>query len=82
MNSADPKRVGLKQLLGYRLTRISLSYGIIMIVGLTTFYFAKQDVDANRQRIMKVKQEINATDTKYPNRFELIKAKTTTTTTD
>jgi len=72
----DMKRVGLKQLLGIRLTKITVSYFGIMALGITVFVLAKKDVDKNRHNMMKVKQELgkNEYDERYPNRFDLIKA--------
>lgn len=72
----DMKRVGLKQLLGIRLTKITLSYFGIMALGIAIFVIAKKDVDSNRHNLMKVKQELakNETDERYPSRFDLIKA--------
>ena len=53
--------------------RIWLSFAMIIATGITTFYFAKKEINDNRQRIMLVKKDINETKTKYPSRMEIIK---------
>jgi hypothetical protein len=70
----SPTNIKLKGWLGPNLARISISYLGIIVVGITAFYFAKQEVDSERQKQMKIKQEINQPNINYPNRFELIKA--------
>lgn len=63
---------------GPNLFRITVSYLAIIALGITTFYFAKKEVDKNRAINMKIKQEIFSTSedisSKYPSRFDLIKA--------
>jgi hypothetical protein len=53
--------------------RIWISFAIIITAGITTFFFAKKEINDNRQRLMLVKKEINETKTKYPSRMEIIK---------
>ena len=63
-----------KYWLGPNLAKISLSYIAIVVVGVTTFYLAKKEIESERQKQMKIRQEISIRDTKYPNRYEIIKA--------
>ena len=72
----DLQRVGLKTLLGVRLTKISLSYFGIMILGIALFVVAKKDIDKNRQNQMKVRQELARLDSyeKYPSRYDIYKS--------
>lgn len=69
------RKVGLKTLLGVRLTKITVSYFGIMALGIAVFIIAKKDVDSNRANLMKIKQELakNEADVRYPNRFDVIK---------
>ena len=53
--------------------RISWSFVVIITVGITAFYFAKKEINDNRQRLMIVKKEINEKSVKYPSRNELIR---------
>ena len=53
--------------------RISLSFAAIITFGITSFYFAKKEINDNRQRLMLIKKEINETKAKYPSRNDLIK---------
>ena len=71
--SRTPASLGSISRFGH-LGKISLSYMVIIAIGLTTFYIAKKDVDKNRQRNMKIRQEIEASTRKYPSRQELIEA--------
>lgn len=71
--NTDPQKAGLKQILGKRLRKITFSYFGIMALGITIFVFAKKDVDKNRQNLMKLKQELNQSDDRYPNRMDLIR---------
>lgn len=62
---------------GPNLFRITVSYFAIIAFGITTFYFAKKEIDQNRQENLKIKQQIADAGEKsvqYPNRFELLKA--------
>ena len=62
---------------GPNLFRISVAYIVIIVFGITTFYFAKRNVDHNRQETMKIKKQIadaSEKSTQYPSRFELLKA--------
>lgn len=62
---------------GPNLIRITVSYFVIIAFGITTFYFAKKEIDQNRQENLKIKQQIsNAIEnsTHYPSRQELLKA--------
>jgi len=70
----SPTNIKAKNWLGANLYRISLSYLGIIAIGLTTFYFAKQEIDLERLKQMKIKQEIHRPVKHYPNRLELIKA--------
>ena len=70
----NPLNKSLRGWLGPNLARISFSYLGIIVVGITAFYFAKQEIDSERQKQMRIKQEINKPNTDYPNRFVLIKA--------
>ena len=63
-----------KGLLQQKLFKISASYVVIVVVGITSFYLAKRNIDVNRQHNMLVKQEIKNEQKKYPNRFDLINA--------
>ena len=69
-----PANIKIKSWVGPNLTRITLSYLVIVITGITTFYFAKKEIDGERQKQMKIKHEINKPNIKYPSRLELIKA--------
>jgi hypothetical protein len=53
--------------------RIWVSFAMIITAGITAFYFAKKEINDNRQRIMLVKKEINETKTKYPSRMDIIR---------
>ncbi len=70
----SPTNVKAKNWIGRNLYRISLSYLGIIAIGLTTFFFAKQEIESERQKQMKIKQEINKPSKYYPNRLELFKA--------
>lgn len=65
---------------GKNLIKITSFYMLIIVVGITTFYFAKKDVNDNRVETMKIKKEIATiaaspeSSKAYPNRFELYKA--------
>lgn len=62
---------------GPNLIRITVSYFAIIVFGITTFFFAKKEIDHNRQENLKIKQQItNAIEnsTQYPSRQELLKA--------
>lgn len=68
------ERLNIKRWFGPNLARISLSYIAIIAAGLTTFYFAKKEIEADRIKQMKIKQEISKPNVNYPNRHELMKA--------
>ena len=70
----SPTNIKAKNWIGKNLYRITLSYFGIIAVGLATFVFAKQEIDSERQKQMKIKQEIHRPSKHYPNRIELIKA--------
>lgn len=55
------------------LKRISLGFGVVVTLGITAFYFAKREINNNRQRLMLVKKEINESKTKYPSRIDMIR---------
>ncbi|RNA34103.1 hypothetical protein BpHYR1_009867 [Brachionus plicatilis] len=62
---------------GPNLIRITVSYFAIIAFGITTFYFAKKEIDHNRQETLKIKQQIldaSEKSVQYPSRFELLKA--------
>jgi hypothetical protein len=67
------EKVIYKNRFGPNLFRISTSYLLIVAVGITTFYFAKKEVDQHRQQAMIVKKEIAENSKMYPNRGEIIK---------
>jgi hypothetical protein len=70
---AYKEKIIYKNRFGPNLFRISTSYLLIVAIGITTFYFAKKEVDQERQHSMLVKKEITENKS-YPNRGELIKA--------
>ena len=37
--------------------RIYMSFAVIITLGITTFYFAKKEINDNRQRLMLIKKE-------------------------
>jgi hypothetical protein len=72
-NMEYKEKVIYKNRFGPNLFRISASYLFIVAVGITTFYFAKKEVDQQRQHAMIIKKEINDNKS-YPNRADIIKA--------
>lgn len=70
----------VKNRFGKNLIKITSFYMLIIVVGITTFYLAKKDVNENRVETMKIKKEIASiaaspeSSKAYPNRFELYKA--------
>lgn len=64
---------------GKNLIKISTWYMVIIVVGITIFYYAKKDVYQNRVENMKIRKEIATLSTtedaakKYPSRLELIR---------
>jgi len=58
--------------LGPNISKISLSYMLIITVGITTFYFAKQEINESRAEALRIKKEIDTYKEKYPNRFEML----------
>lgn len=62
---------------GKNFLKIGGLYIVIITVGITTFYFAKKEVNQNRIESMKIRKEIvslaSSNSSKYPNRFELIR---------
>ena len=69
-----PPKITMRQRLGPHFFKIWVAYFGIIIVGITTFYFAKKEVDQNRQIAMKTKKDIFSNDEKYPNRLEMVRA--------
>jgi hypothetical protein len=61
-----------KNRFGPNITKISLSYLFIITAGITTFYFAKREINESRAEALRVKKEIDTYKEKYPNRFELL----------
>ena len=57
---------------GPNITKISLSYMLIITVGITTFYFAKREINESRAEALRVKKEIDTYKEKYPNRFDML----------
>jgi hypothetical protein len=43
----------------------------IITVGITTFYFAKREINESRAEALRVKKEIDTYKEKYTNRFEM-----------
>lgn len=81
-NQQQPNQTTAKPLsknrFGKNLFKITASYVVIIVVGITTFYYAKKEVDQNRIKNMKIKQEIFAANNnnemnKYPHRLEILK---------
>ena len=64
---------------GKNLIKITACYMLVIVVGITTFYYAKKDVNDNRVENLKFKKEMamvaasSDVSQKYPNRFELYK---------
>lgn len=64
---------------GKNLVKITACYMLVIVAGITTFYYAKKDVNDNRVENLKLKKEIASViassdvSQKYPNRFELYK---------
>lgn len=50
--------------------RTAIGYITIISLGLTAFYFAKRDITENRQRSMKIRQEIGKSPTGLSDRFK------------
>ena len=73
MSNTDRSKIIYNNRYGPNLTRISLSFVGIIVVGITAFYLAKKEIADNRQKIMLIKKEINETKVKYPSRSEIIK---------
>jgi hypothetical protein len=63
-----------KQRLGQHFLKIWGSFFVIIVCGITTFYYAKKEVDQNRQLAMRTKKDIFNADEKYPNRLEMARA--------
>ena len=65
-----------KKRVGPNFIKIWVSYVFIVVGGITTFYYAKKEVEQNRQNAMKIKKEIFTNDEKekYPNRLEKVLA--------
>lgn len=75
-NMKAPRRAPWSERLGPDFLKIWTSYLIIVVCGITTFYFAKKEVDKNRQETMKIKKEIfnkEQDDAKYPSRYLMMK---------
>ena len=63
------------RLVSKNLLNITLGYLAVIVVGISSFYWAKSEVDVNRQKNMKLKQEILDKQSKpnYISRIEELK---------
>jgi hypothetical protein len=81
MNVVPQKRFKLSQIFTkerlFKSThfKISLGYVIVAVVAITSFVYAKKDINKNRVEIMKIKDEISKTKSSYNERFPQLSAK-------
>ena len=72
MQQAIKKQSKLQRLFKSPNFKISVGYFIVASLSLTAFYFAKKDITENRQRSMKIKDEIKAHKIEHSERYQHI----------